>query len=455
MISSNKRATSEKLDNVPSEIPCLHLFDGGDEKFAYDVEGRRVLQLPVWQYNAIETALRQGDKARGELIAKGFGITSPMPPKTTPPASVSLRALSLAISQKCNMGCTYCYAQKGTFGAEASNMSSEVAKASVDRLIKDAPQGERVTLAFMGGEPLTNRKTLHETVHYAAMEASSRNIGIGFSMTTNGTLLRDEDVALFNQYEFTITVSIDGLQKQHDLLRPLASGRGSFERIEKNLKRLFALEQRRFRVLGRVTVTPQNLDLTEIIECLLIMGFDEITFTPMLTAPSGADEMQTSDLGKLLEQLVASGELFKKSLRLGRILDISNITSMLKRIHLANPEHYPCGAGGGYMGTSSSGELYACHRFVNDDDGHLGNVKDGINVAKQSDWLRNRHLRSQPSCTTCWARYLCSGSCHHEVLNRGRPACDYIRGWTQYCLQLYAELSLKHPQQLFKIVRSY
>ena len=32
------------------------------------------------------------------------------------PRTPSVRALSLAISQKCNLGCTYCYAQEGGFG---------------------------------------------------------------------------------------------------------------------------------------------------------------------------------------------------------------------------------------------------------------------------------------------------------------------------------------------------
>jgi hypothetical protein len=42
------------------------------------------------------------------------------------------------------------------------------------------------------------------------------------------------------------------------------------------------------------------------------------------------------------------------------------------------------------------------------------------------------------------ARYLCGGGCHHEVIARGRPACDYIRGWLHYCLQAYVRLSSRH-----------
>jgi uncharacterized protein len=31
------------------------------------------------------------------------------------------------------------------------------------------------------------------------------------------------------------------------------------------------------------------------------------------------------------------------------------------------------------------------------------------------------------------------------VIHRGRPACDYIRGWLHYCLEAYARVSLRRP----------
>ena len=49
-------------------------------------------------------------------------------PLTDPP----LHALSLAIAQKCNLGCTYCYAQQGEFGGAAKNMTRETADQAVD-----------------------------------------------------------------------------------------------------------------------------------------------------------------------------------------------------------------------------------------------------------------------------------------------------------------------------------
>jgi len=433
----------------------LHLFESAAGHFALDVESGRIHQLPAGHASTLDTTLRLGDPGRAELAALAFGILTGTVAEVEAPKNVPLKAVSLAVAQRCNLGCTYCYAQQGTFGGAAGNMPADVAKAAIDRLIHAAEPGEALTLAFMGGEPLVNRKTLHASTRYAAGEAAARGIGIGFSITTNATLLREEDIALFEEYGFTLTISLDGLDATHDRLRPYRSGNGSFATVAKNVSALLAVDQRRYRVLARVTVTPKNLDLPEIMNGLLDMGFDAVMFSPMLSAPSGKEEMLAADLDRLLDQLIRCGESFREGLRQGHILPFSNVITTLQRIHSYRREQYPCGAGGGYMGVSADGGLYACHRFVNDEDGHMGDVFSGVDRDKQSSWLDSRHLQKQSPCNSCWARYLCSGSCHYEAIKRGRPACDYIRGWLTYCLALYTELSHAQPDTLKKILASH
>ena len=48
----------------------------------------------------------------------------------------------------------------------------------------------------------------------------------------------------------------------------------------------------------------------------------------------------------------------------------------------------------------------------------------GVDRSGQAHWLAERHVHRQEPCRSCWARYLCGGGCHHEVIRRGRPACD-------------------------------
>ncbi len=97
------------------------------------------------------------------------------------------------------------------------------------------------------------------------------------------------------------------------------------------------------------------------------------------------------------------------------------------------------------MGVSADGELAACHRFVNEPAGRMGDVFNGIDSQLQNKWLAERHVHQQSPCSQCWARYLCGGGCHHEVIERGRIACDYIRGWLHFTLQSYERINRLVP----------
>ena len=105
----------------------------------------------------------------------------------------------------------------------------------------------------------------------------------------------------------------------------------------------------------------------------------------------------------------------------------------------------PCGAGAGYFGVSADGELAACHRFVNEPRGKMGTLENGVNPELQNTWLKERHVHNQSPCNSCWARYLCGGGCHHEVIDKGRTACDYIRGWLHFTLQSHERLNRLAP----------
>ena len=433
----------------------FHTFKGAGRDLLYEVETGKMIEVESALLETIQGALSSGDVPRAEMMATLAGIKHINKPEAVVPKTASVHAFSLAIAQKCNLGCTYCYAEQGTFGGKPSNMELDIAKQSVDTLLTEAEKGGNITLAFMGGEPLFNRSTLHDVTKYAAQKAVSSNVGISFAITTNGTLIREEDIDLFQEYKFTVTLSIDGLEDDNNALRPYISGKGSFDKVKKNVQLLVEHPNRQFMLLARITVTPKNLNLEKTMKGLFDMGFDSIKFSPMLKSPTGKEEMNTADFDALLEQMTACGEYFKAGLEKGDFYPVSNIISTLKRIHIFHREQYPCGAGGGYMGVSAEGDLYACHRFVNDDDGHLGDVKTGVDHDKQEVWLKDRHLSAQGACTTCWARYMCSGSCHHEVIKRGRPACDYIRGWLHYCLGLYADLLISNPEKLNGILVDY
>jgi uncharacterized protein len=131
------------------------------------------------------------------------------------------QSVSLNVSSSCNLSCSYCYAARGSFeGAQPQPMSWEVARATIDRLLRDADPGAPITVGFLGGEPFANRRLIHRAVEYAAAEGRVRGLDVRFSVTTNGTLLKEEDVELLRRHPFAVTVSVDGGPRVQNLQRP-------------------------------------------------------------------------------------------------------------------------------------------------------------------------------------------------------------------------------------------
>jgi uncharacterized protein len=325
-------------------------------------------------------------------------------------------------------------------------MTRETADQAVDLLISGAAPGARLNLAFLGGEPLVNRTVLQAVTRRAAGLARHHGVTMTFSITTNGTLLTEADAAFFEEFGFAVTVSLDGPAEVHDTLRPYKSGRGSFDRVMANVRPLLA-RQRRMQVTARVTVTPKNLALRETLDQFLAEGFHSVGFSPLLRSPNGGDEMQAGTLEVMLGEMIDCGREFERRSLAGERYAFANMVNAMKEIERGTHRPYPCGAGAGYLGVSADGDLAACHRFVGDDEGAMGSLVDGVDRQRRAVWLTERHVHRQEPCRDCWARYLCGGGCHHEVISRGRPACDYIRGWLHYCLEAYLRLSARpvHP----------
>jgi uncharacterized protein len=128
------------------------------------------------------------------------------------------------------------------------------------------------------------------------------------------------------------------------------------------------------------------------------------------------------------------------------------VKETLEELHKGVSKAFPCGAGLGLLGVATDGDVALCHRFAGSDAHKLGTVADGIDRGAQRAFLESHHIANKTDCSTCWARPLCSGGCYHEAHTRYgetiRPNlhyCDWIRGWTDVCLQIYGELAVRNP----------
>ena len=409
-----------------------HVVESLLGRHLYLADGSRIYDLPPG-YDDIDALLAELAPESGRRI----GDT----PLTPPP----LQTLSLNVAQACNMACGYCYADEGKFGAKARTMAPDVARAAVDRLFIESLPGQDLVIGFMGGEPLLARALIREVTDYARGRARSGRRRVRFSLTTNATLLRAEDAVFFAENDFQIAVSIDGPRAANDTARPLASGSGSYDRIVAALA-LFETHGRPRHLSARATVTPRSGDLGETLDHLIGLGFDSVGFSPVLVSPDPKYAFTRADFDAFCAAMIACGKTAKAALLAGARYPFSNFETALHELHRGSHRPYPCGAGAAYLSVDAEGDLYACHRLVGDAGHLMGSVTQGSDTAARAAHLARRHVDKQEPCRSCWARYLCGGGCYHEVDRRGRPACDYIRAWLEFCIGAYVEILDAAPE---------
>ena len=124
---------------------------------------------------------------------------------------ISIITLLYQLTSNCNMACKYCYVGSnkmcernanvnGSFASNYSNLSK-----FVDQLLDYNNKPSRII--FHGGEPLLinidNWRMMLE-------DFRKKDPNTKFSIQTNGTLLTDDILALFKEYNMELGVSLDG-----------------------------------------------------------------------------------------------------------------------------------------------------------------------------------------------------------------------------------------------------
>ena len=335
-------------------------------------------------------------------------------------------------------------------------MELATARKYVDFLLENSGGARQVVYTFFGGEPLLNFPVIEEAVRYGREREKDHGTHIQFGLTTNGTVMSREMIDFFVEHDIEVTISVDGSVKVNDRLRPLAGGGGSFDLLAERIGPLL----KRRPTPARVTVTNQNLDLLDTFSTLDGMGFYEVGFSPVSTAdPRFA--LSHGDRERFVDGLEALSDRTLSSIAKGRVLGFSNLLQLIRQIHEAERHEHPCGAGMSLLAGNSDGELYACHRLINDKEFSMGSVADGVDREAQASHLDRLHVDQKTPCATCWAQGLCGGGCYAVAKTETGSSvsvpfehCDSIRRWYRRGIEAYAELSVKHPDMLPKIVRA-
>ena len=189
--------------------------------------------------------------------------------KTTHP----LRYLFWETTLRCNMQCLHCGSD---CVCDNSTQSDEL---SVDR-IKDELRSiaqvyppSTITFAMIGGEPLLRKDQVCEVGAYAA------HLGYHWGIVTNGMLLDDDAIRQLRRAGLqAISVSLDGLEQEHDTLR---NRPGAYQRVVFAIERLLAERfYRKFDIICCVSKLNIHM-LEEFVEQLRRLRVPAVRFAPI------------------------------------------------------------------------------------------------------------------------------------------------------------------------------
>jgi AdoMet-dependent heme synthase len=295
----------------------------------------------------------------------------------------SLRYLVVEITDRCNLTCAHCYLGE-TAGVDLPTRALE-------RMMEEFELMGGLRLMVSGGEPLLHPD--FEKVNALAAGRAFRSV-----LVTNGTLLDEAAAAALSFHE--VQVSLDGLEKGHDLLR----GKGSFASALEGIDNL----RRAGKSVSIATmVHGGNLEELDSLESL-VRSMGAVSWT--LDVPCTAGRLADQDEHLLPELTTAAGEL-------GRAFGSEQ--------HEPSGD-YACGAHLAFV--KAAGTLTKCGFY---DEWSGGAVADGLREA----WLRLPRMRLSDLDCDCEYVADCGGGCRFRAeIASGRTGPDPLK-----CLQFGVE----------------
>lgn len=318
-----------------------------------------------------------------------------------------LRALCLNITHRCNLACTYCFAEKLT-EQNAVSMTPEVIRQSFDFLFEKSGDVKRLQVDFFGGEPLIVWDRVKEGVEYARSLEKKYDKYVLFTLTTNATLLTGEIIDFIKDNNISLILSLDGEEKIHDFHRRYRSGKGSFDIVLNNIEEVKRkLGKNDYYIRG--TFTSQTSDILSTLKFYNKEGFYNVSLEPVSTTEKTAYSIDESHLESLSDSYRDAAKwMLDKDMSFYHFnLEMDNPLCLTRRIT-------GCGAGVEYMAVDPRGDLYPCHQFIENESFKIGNVFTGIEDSHMVEDFQKSTFYAKDFCRDCWARFYCGGGCHYQ-----------------------------------------
>lgn len=310
----------------------------------------------------------------------------------------------LLMTNRCNLGCTYCYANAGK--RPPRDLSLPIATRVIDAACENAQAAgeESFSLAFHGGgEP-----TVHWTVFtHAVAYARRKPIPCHVSLSTNGVWTPAQRRFILDQVQ-NVSLSFDGIQDVQDQQRPRSDGTGSFATVMESIR---ALEDAGLAYGIRATAPAETLH--RLPECVAFLcdqtKAQAIQVEPTYTSKRGHYADMADDYAqRFIETFM---EAFEIAARAGRSLTYSGARPWVITTAF-------CQAFSRALIVTPQGKLVTCFEIYDSelpfaDPFIIGDVTpDGVQTDQARLIRFGESQRAQRAeCQDCFCYWHCCGDC--------------------------------------------
>ena len=327
-----------------------------------------------------------------------------------------VKALCLHVAHDCNLRCKYCFAATGDFGGGRTLMDVETGKAAIDFLLRSSGSRKHLEVDFFGGEPLLNFSVVKALVAYGRQEAEKHSKVLRFTLTTNGTLLGEEETSFLNENQLSVVLSLDGRAAVNDFLRPFADDVGSYTQVRDAILKFVASRGGK-NYFVRGTYTAHNLDFAKDVAHLYDLGLREISLEPVVGGVGESYALTMEHAADLCREYDRLADFYLEKQENGDPFNFFHFNVATYNGPCFGKRIIGCGAGWDYVAVTPEGDIYPCHQFVGNEQFKLGTVFTGLVNLDLPRELAQVNVYRKPDCLACWAKLYCSGGCHASAFH--------------------------------------
>jgi len=309
--------------------------------------------------------------------------------------------LTIILTQKCNLACSYCYAHNQR---SEECLDIQKLKLSIDYYVLNSDKIKKKRVVFIGGgEPTLAWSMLTWAIEY--IDNIYDEFEISCSLITNGTLLSSDRLNFLKEHNVKVVFSFDILPNIQNRQRSMPNGKSSFEAVDINIRKAADIG---VDISGiRSTITESNVEL--MMDMVKYVSIHYPYIKSLNLEPVTSHNNTKSFYDTYLNHFCLAMDLGKQC----GINVYNSISISFKTIKERFCQREFC--------VTPTGDITSCHRISSYKDKLFGDFIIGkvYDVVSVDDTRINAlfKLKQQlPQCSYCFCKYHCAGGCVSERL---------------------------------------